>query len=39
MGGISERVCPGVGLVRAKFDHAGTPFGYDTVLISFTAAR
>ena len=34
-GNAREWLCNGVGVVKSKMDHAGTPFGYETVLIAY----
>ena len=34
-GSINQTFCSGVGLVQEKFDHAGTPFGYQMTLIAY----
>ncbi len=34
-GGVQEWVCEGVGFVENKYDHNGTPYGYETVLLSY----
>ena len=33
-GSTFEWLCPGVGPVKAKFDHVGTPFGYEDRLVA-----
>jgi hypothetical protein len=35
-GGILQEFCHGVGFTYAKFDHAGTPFGYEIRLTGFS---
>jgi hypothetical protein len=34
-GSIKQTFCSGIGLVQEKFDHAGTPFGYQMTLIAY----
>jgi hypothetical protein len=33
-GSTFEWLCSGVGQVKTKFDHVGTPFGYETRLLA-----
>ena len=35
-GGVMRWFCPGVGVVRASYDHGGTRFGFRKTLMSFT---
>ena len=34
-GNTLEWLCNGIGAVKSKMDHAGTPFGYETVLVEY----
>jgi hypothetical protein len=34
-GGTQEWVCRGVGFAGAKYDHIGSPFGYETTLLEY----
>jgi len=35
-GGTLAWFCSGIGVVRAKYDHHGSPFGYEEVLVDFS---
>jgi len=35
-GGTTSWFCQGLGVVAGEYDHAGTPFGYRTVLITYS---
>jgi hypothetical protein len=35
-GGVTRWLCTGVGLVAEKYDHAGTRFGYQKTLVSYS---
>jgi len=38
-GGFAEWLCPGIGYVGDKYDHAGTPYGYETTLVDYYLSR
>ena len=38
-GNILQKFCDGVGIVYMKFDHAGTRFGFEQTLISYSKGR
>jgi hypothetical protein len=35
-GGVIRRFCNGIGVVAARYDHAGTRFGFEQTLVAYT---